>query len=124
MQDPYEKAIYREVHLLLERMTPEMRTQAEVLLVQAESGKKTDIDLLWLIRADKELSDTLARRLQKTAAHKTLGFNPLGGEPDVPASKYICPQCDYARYLQRAGQAPGECPEHRLPLIPYEQKAK
>ncbi len=123
MKDTHEKAVYREVRLLLEQMRPEMRTQAEALLTKAESGEKTDTDLLWLIRDDKELANLLADRL-KGAATNTKGYAPLGGEHDVLAPKYVCPQCDYTRYLQKAGQAPGECPEHRVPLIPYEQKAK
>lgn len=123
MQDSNEKAVYREVRLLLEQMRPEMRTQAEALLTQAESGEKTDTDLLWLIRDDKELANLLAERL-KGAATNIRGFAPLGGEPVASAGKYVCPQCDYTRYLQKAGEEPGECPEHHIPLIPYEQKAQ
>lgn len=123
MQDSNENAIYREVRLLLEQMRPEMRAQAEALLTQAESGEKTDNDLLWLIRDDKELANLLAERLKGAATH-TRGFAPLGGEPVASAGKYVCPQCDYTRYLQKAGEEPGECPEHHIPLIPYEQKAQ
>ncbi len=123
MNNSQEQVIYREVRLLLEQMTPEMRAQAETLLARAERGEKTDIALLKLIRADRALAETLARRLAAAETSRS-AYGSLPGEPVVSASNiYVCPQCEYTWHRQVAGQRPPECPTHHVPLIPYEQKA-
>ncbi len=117
MKDTHEKAVYREVRLLLEQMRPEMRTQAEALLTKAESGEKTDTDLLWLIRDDKELANLLADRL-KGAATNTKGYAPLGGEHDVLAPKVCLPAVRLHPLLAKGGTGARRVPGTPRPPNP------
>ncbi len=115
------QAVYRVARELLPEMDEPLRREVASLLERAERGEKTDNLLVERISADERLRPRLRNAL---AAKRTLSCPPAAGDIVPPAARrYVCPQCDYVRYLQKAGQEPGECPEHHLPLIPYEQKA-
>jgi hypothetical protein len=48
-------------------------------------------------------------------------FKPLPGQPSpIEASRYRCPDaaCDHEWTRRSAGQKPGKCPTHHLPLVP------
>lgn len=121
MSHSEEQAVYREVRSLLPEMDPEMRAQAEALLAEAERGQKTDIALLKLIRSDPRLREILAARLRLTGSEAARSlYSPSAGDVSSPgARKFICPECGFTRYLQKAGEDPGVCPKDGRPLVPF-----
>lgn len=121
-----EQAVYREVRSLLPEMDPEMRTQAEALLAEAERGQKTDVALLKLIRSDPRLREILAARLSLTGSETARSlYSPSAGDVSSPrAPKFICPECGFTRYLQKAGEDPGVCPKDGRPLVPFVEQGE
>ena len=121
---------YRAARELLPKMDDVMRQSIEDLLRQADAGVETDNQIIEIISARKVLYAKFQAILE--CGDVTMGgnFSPLAGYPsNVPPPslnplKYICPESghNFIRLIQKIGQDPGVCPDHKKPLIPIGKK--
>ncbi len=113
--------IYRVARDLLPEMEPEMRKSIEALLQQVEKGRKTDNLIVDIITENDVLRHKLREMLGNDDNERSLGgYLPLGGDPEPPsAQKFVCPMAghDFSKRISKAGEDPGNCPVHNLPLI-------
>lgn len=124
---PLTQKIYEAARALLPEMDPEMRHLIEDLLEQAERGLKTDNRIVELLSADPVLRLKLNGLLQESAGEHVLmgGYSPSAGDVSSPgAPKFICPECGFTRYLQKAGEDPGVCPKDGRPLVPFVEQGE
>jgi hypothetical protein len=117
---------YRAARRLLPDMDDAMRQVVEDLLKRSEGGEQTDNRVVEVIAENRALRKKLREALDLDE-ERTLGgtFSQLAGAINPPdARKYICPVVDhdYTRRVQKAGDHPGSCPIHQVPLIPIDQK--
>ena len=116
--------IYRAANRLLAEMDERMRKQVEVLLHEAKSGKKTDSSIVEIITQDDRMRKRLREELNLDESWLR-SYSPPAGNPDSPSTKkFVCPiqGHSYVRRIQNVGEDPGQCPEHQVPLIPFDEK--
>lgn len=125
------EVIYFAVRKLFPEMEDTTRLAVEELLEKAKLGVKTDDAIVELIALDNNLHIKFNNLLEvqgKNLDGIMMGGNytGLGGNPSQPpkARKFICPELghNFTRHIQKAGEDPGVCPVHNLPLIPLDQK--
>lgn len=123
--------IYFAVRKLLPEMENTTRLAVEELLKKAELGIKVDNEIVELIVLDTNLHIKFTHLLEvqgKNLDGIMMGGNymGLGGNPSLPPKvrKFVCPELghNFTRHIQKAGEDPGVCPVHNLPLIPLNQK--
>ncbi len=119
-----------EICAAARRMLPELahplRGEIEALLARAEQGEDTHLEILERLTAEEAYRQRL-RDLLKASREVPLGFEPLPGEPCVPASvRYICPVegCGFTWQLQQKGERPPRCPRHHVELVPAPEGEK
>lgn len=129
-KEDFTQAVYRTARALLPEMKPKLRRPIEDLLEQAERGLKTDNRIVELVSADPVLRPKLRGLLEESESEQVLTagyFSPPGDVFSTPkrplrAPKFVCPECEFTRRIQKAGQDPGLCPVHGLRLIPLAEK--
>jgi hypothetical protein len=117
---------YRAARSLLPEMDEDMRAAVEGLLKKAEGGEKVDNRLVEVITENKNLRSKFREALN-SGGDKTMGmdFSQLAGNVTPPsAQKFICPVPghNHINRIQKAGEDPGDCPVHKVALIPIDQK--
>ena len=121
--------IYRAAQKLLPEMDETMRKSIEELLQRSRKGEKTDNLIVDVITESARLRKKFREELDLEESTLSIGaqYSPLSGSPQSPfAMKFICPvnQHNYVHYIQNAGEDPGNCPEHKVPLIPFHKKPR
>lgn len=115
---------YRAARQLLPELDDVRKAKIEELLAQAETGMSTDNQIVEIICETKILREYF-RKLLHIPPSIGMMYQPFGGDRSSPdAIKYMCPEPghNFIRRIQRAGEDPGNCPIHHVPLIPINEK--
>ena len=114
------EAIYRATRQILPELPDALRRQVAPLLELGEAGQATHKDLLRLLTAEEPTRSRFRQELTKAEGY--LGPKGLEGLPGLPQTTpgqvFICPVpgCTHRYVIAEAGEDPGECPIHHLPL--------
>jgi len=114
--------IYRAARQVLPDLPEAQRRQVEPLLARGEAGQATHIELLRLLTAEEQTRRLFRQALRGEEELLLLGPKGLselpGPLPTTPGKVFVCPApgCDYRYVIAEAGEDPGECPAHHLPL--------
>ncbi|HNC32187.1 MAG TPA: hypothetical protein PKX08_19385 [Cyclobacteriaceae bacterium] len=126
MSNPTPQDVYDAVRNLLPELDETMRTSVQTLLVRADMGEKVDNLIIDLIAENPAVRKKMREVLYfEDDLLTTRDFSGLAGNPSSPAAeKYMCPKngCAHTIRIQKAGEDPGKCPEHGIPLVPFKNK--
>ncbi len=123
--------IYTAARSLLPELAQETRQRIEKLLQQADRGEETHLIIMETLSKDEATRRKMRELLQKPgsdfldAVEGSRGYGGLPGVPQItPGEVWVCPepQCEERYVIGEAGEDPGECQKHGVPLIRKNEK--
>ncbi len=123
--------IYTAARSLLPELAQETRQRIEKLLQQADRGEATHLIILETLSKDEGTRRKMREVLQKPGSEflddmeSSRGYGGMPGAPQItPGEVWVCPepQCEERYVIGEAGEDPGECQKHGVPLIRKNEK--
>lgn len=119
--------IYYAAKKLQPYLPASLQTSLNVLMQKAAAGEDTANQILYQLTDDPDTRAWLDKALPRYQDDQIMirGHTPVGGDVgNVPASGLlVCPEegCQFEYLMRHAGQRV-KCPQHKVNLVPVDQK--